>query len=290
MVFLDIRRRLTSLIKSLYENINDSINYLHVQHTQPKVDFHLHEGFEIYFLISGDINYFVEKKVYQIRYGDLIITNNHEIHKPNFLSDKLYDRITLHFKPSITTPFSSPMFDLLYCFTNRSKGEQNKISLNDKQLETILRLFNKIEQLYISPKDGDEILKLNYLIELLVYINRIFINSSYNDENQNIPPKLIPILDFIDNNLEGNLSLSALEKKFFIDKFYLSRIFKKSTGSTIHDYIIYKRISKAKILLSEGFSVTESCYKSGFNDYSNFLRIFKKTVGVSPGKYTLPLY
>lgn len=278
------------MIKSLYDNINDSINYLHVQHTQPKVDFHLHEGFEIYFLISGDINYFIEKKVYQIKYGDLIITNNREIHKPNFLSNKLYERITLHFNPTIISFFSSPKFDLLYCFINRPKGEQNKISLNDMQLELILRLFNRFEQLEVKPKDGNEILKLNYLIELLVYINRIFINSSYTDENQNIPQKLIPVLDFIDNNLEGDLSLSALEREFFIDKFYLSRIFKKSTGSTIHDYIIYKRISRSKKLLSEGFTVTESCFKSGFNDYSNFLKMFKKTVGVSPGKYNQPIY
>ncbi|MBQ3028199.1 MAG: AraC family transcriptional regulator, partial [Lachnospiraceae bacterium] len=41
----------------------------------------------------------------------------------------------------------------------------------------------------------------------------------------------------------------------------------------------------AKALLQEGASVTEACYRSGFNDYANFIRSFKKVTGVSPGKY-----
>lgn len=266
------------------------IDYLRINTSYPNVDFHLHEGFEIYFLISGDINYFVEKTVYSVKYGDLIITNNHEIHKPNFLSNKNYERITLIFDPAYIKPFSALDFDLLHCFINRPRGEQNKITLNDEQRENVLRLFHLFEQLTKTPKAGNDILKLGHLLELLVYINRLFLKSEYSDENKSTPPKLIPILDFIDKNLEGDLSLSAIEKKFFLDKFYINRLFKKCTGSTIHDYIIYKRISMAKKLMSGGFTATESCYKSGFNDYSNFSKMFKKTVGISPKSYKTPQF
>jgi AraC-like DNA-binding protein len=268
-----------------YENINKNLNFTHSTIMHPHVEFHLHEGFEVYFLISGDVNYFVEKKIYPLKYGDLMITNNQEIHKPSFQSDKLYERICLDFNPLLVQPFNSPNFDLLHCFTNRKNGEQNKITLNAKQLGEVLGLFQKIEAARKNSLEGYEILQLNYLIELLVCINRIFMNVSQESQISNIPEKLAPVFDYIDNNLEGDLALETLEKKFFIDRFYLSKLFKSSTGSNIHSYIIFKRIAKAKTLLSRGFSVTETSAMCGFNDYSNFLRMFKKIVGVSPGIY-----
>lgn len=268
-----------------YTDLEKNVEYLHVKRKNPMVEFHLHSGYEIFFLISGDVNYFVEKKNYPLKYGDLIVTNNNEIHKPSFNSNKLYERITLHFNPTLVLPFSSQEFNLLNCFTNRPIGEQNKISLDFRQAEDVLNLLYKFENAEKNALEGSEILKLNYLIELLVYINRVYMNIVHTEENTNIPPKLIHILDFIDLNLESDLSLEALEKKFYIDKFYLSKMFKNSIGSTIHEYIIYKRIALAKRLLVEGFSVTDTCSKSGFNDYSNFLKMFKRTVGISPGKF-----
>ena len=183
------------------------------------------------------------------------------------------------------SPFSSQQFDLLNCFTNRSNGDRNKISLNSEQVEDIIGLFNKIEFLDTNPFDDSEILKFTYFIELLIFINRIYINSTCKVDHANIPSKLIPILEFIDQNLESDLKLETLEKKFYINRFYLCKLFKNSIGSTIHEYIIYKRISLAKLLLSKGYSVTDTCSKSGFNDYSNFIRMFNRTVGLSPGKY-----
>lgn len=107
----------------------------------------------------------------------------------------------------------------------------------------------------------------------------------FNEEHTNIPERLVPILDFIGQHLSEELTLQTLEKEFFINKFYLSRLFKNSIGSNLHEYIIFKRISRAKKLLSEGLNVTETSIQCGFNDYSNFLKLFKRTVGISPGKY-----
>ena len=62
-------------------------------------------------------------------------------------------------------------------------------------------------------------------------------------------------------------------------------MFNRYCGTTVTKYIISKRITEAKKLLSNGKSVTETAFASGFNDYANFIRTFKKTVGVPPGKY-----
>ncbi|WP_159413111.1 helix-turn-helix transcriptional regulator [Ruminiclostridium josui] len=54
---------------------------------------------------------------------------------------------------------------------------------------------------------------------------------------------------------------------------------------TLREYILDRRIEEAKRLLSNGENVSEACCKSGFSNYSNFIRSFTKLVGISPGKY-----
>jgi AraC-type DNA-binding domain-containing proteins len=258
---------------------------MHAKSGTIPIDFHLHDGFEIYFLISGDVNYFIEKTVYPLKYGDIIITNNYEVHTPSFQSGQIYERVVLQFKAEIPEKFSSPQFNLLNCFVNRPLGERNKISLGKNKLGELRQLFDRIENANSSNIPGSEILKLTSFIDLLVFINKEYAENELVENHNNVPEKMVPILEYIDSNLSNELTLELLERKFYINRFYLSRLFKKNTGVNIHDYITYKRISKAKKLLTDGFSVTDTCIMSGFIDYSNFIRVFKKIVGMPPGQY-----
>lgn len=289
------------MIKEYYSNPSKLITYSHQRNdTYYRMDFHLHEFYEIYFFISGKVNYLIEKQIYHLSFGDLIVMNNHEIHKPSVFPGEPYERIVIHFNPAIASAMSPDDFNLLECFVNRPKGEFNKLKLNNEQIDHVLSYLYKIESLTKSQSKSSVILKLTTFIDLLVYINKLY-HLWQNTDKSNmllghnmplnedkafvIPEKLTLIMDYIDKNLESDLSLESLGKKFFLDKYYLSRLFKKHTGSNIHDYILYKRISKAKRLLSEGHSATYASIKCGFNDYSNFYRMFKKAVGVAPSKY-----
>jgi AraC-like DNA-binding protein len=272
------------MLDKWYESIDKDIKYVHTQRKNTP-DFHLHRGCEIYFLISGDIQYFVEKNIYTVNFGDLIITNNHEIHKPVLSPGTIYERITIEFNPQVARQFSSPDFDLLTCFYNRTKGENNKLTLNSEETSHLLGFFNKYAHLNKKQESGVEILKLSCFIELLVYINRLFAVERPAEDKISFHKKLLPVIEYIDQHLSDNLSLSLLEKKFFLSKFHLCKLFKKSTGSTIHEYIINKRVSAAKMHLESGCSVTETCLKSGFNDYTSFLKAFKRLVGILPKHY-----
>ncbi|MCS7460710.1 AraC family transcriptional regulator [Paenibacillus doosanensis] len=263
------------------------IQYGHRRIEQPpKMDFHLHDRFEIYFFIAGDVQYFIEKSVYPLAYGDLLIMNNRELHKATFRSDAPYENIVIHFDPEAIRQLTSAFaFDLLDCFTNRPQGEQNKIHLHPHQLEEIVALYHKMDSLFQEPDDGSELLLAAYCTELLVLLNRAFRHNFSPLPSSVAPEKLAPVLDYIDHHLDHDLSLEALEQQFFMNRYYLSRLFRQSTGSTIHEYILLKRIARAKKLLFEGHNVTDACQLSGFNDYSNFIRMFKRFVGVPPGQY-----
>jgi AraC-like DNA-binding protein len=274
------------MLNRYFNNVENTIQYNHIINPTPEdIDFHLHDRFEIYFFVSGDVNYFIEKSVYPLKHGDLLIINNNEIHRPTFQSDKMYERIMLHFDPSIISTFASPHYNLLHCFTGRQNGEQNKIKLDSTQLDYLQRKLHKIESIVYTPSQGSDLLLLTNFLELLVYINNVFTSNTFTTEHPNVPEKLIPILDYIEEHLDSDLSLDFFQNNFYINKHYLSRLFKTSTGSNIHEYIVYKRLSKARQLLLNGYSVTEVCQMSGFNDYTNFIRTFKKVIGTSPGQY-----
>ncbi|MCZ8512784.1 AraC family transcriptional regulator [Paenibacillus filicis] len=268
---------------------NRYFHYSHRRMEKPrKMEFHLHDQYEIYFFISGDVHYLIEKKVYPLEYGDLLIMNNRELHKATFRSDAPYENIVIHFDPAVAAALAavSP-YPLLDCFVRRPLGEHNKIAFNHQQLDEATTLFHRIEQLAKNEEDGSELLLTAYMTELLVLINRVHRQSLSPTAScqPELDHKLAPVLDYIDHHLDQDLSLETLERLFYVNRYYLSRLFKRTTGSTIHEYIVLKRIAEAKRLLKEDYNVTDACQLSGFNDYSNFIRMFKRYVGISPGQY-----
>ncbi|MEN6313481.1 MAG: AraC family transcriptional regulator [Clostridiaceae bacterium] len=274
------------MLKSYYSNNKESLVYDRFKSdTSLDLDFHLHDTFEIYFFISGNVNYIIEKRVYSLKYGDLLIINSDEVHKPTFQSNEAYERITIHFDSAIPNMFNISGQNLLNCFVNRPKGEKNKTSLNNRQLEQISKFFIKIEQAEKNTNTWSSLVKLTSFIELLIFINSIYDESQIRDEPEYIPEKLAPVLNYIRMNLTNDLSLKTLEQTFYINRYHLCKLVKKFTGCSLHEYIINERISKAKLLLSSGSSVTEACISSGFNDYSNFIHMFKKSVGVTPDSF-----
>ncbi len=84
------------------------------------------------------------------------------------------------------------------------------------------------------------------------------------------------IIRYINENVTKNITVKKLSEHFFLSESYICRIFKLSTGTTINKYITARRISIAKALLANGSSINNDYMECGFNDYSNFLKAFRK--------------
>ena len=93
-------------------------------------------------------------------------------------------------------------------------------------------------------------------------------------------------LAFISENADKDLSLELLSKRVFLSPFYFSRLFKKETGFTPHEYIIRVRVDLAKFLLkTTGIPIKDIAFRSGFNSACSFCTTFKKTAGITPKEY-----
>jgi AraC family transcriptional regulator len=95
------------------------------------------------------------------------------------------------------------------------------------------------------------------------------------------------VLDFVEKNLEADLSLEQLSKKAFFSPFHFHRIFSAIVGESINTYINRKRIEKIASILLVGSeeSLNELAYRYGFNSDSSFSRSFKKYYGTSPTEF-----
>lgn len=91
---------------------------------------------------------------------------------------------------------------------------------------------------------------------------------------------------YINDHLAQELSLEDLATQAALSPFYFSRLFKRETGFSPHQYILTARISNAKFLLqSTGDSVKRICFTVGFTSESSFCTAFKKETGLTPSEY-----
>lgn len=93
------------------------------------------------------------------------------------------------------------------------------------------------------------------------------------------------VFGYLRRHLTEEITLERLEKAFFISRYHLAREFKRQTGETIHGYLTKARLEVACRQLLAGHSVVEAARMSGFGDYNNFFRLFKKHYGVTPKAY-----
>ncbi|GAA3634491.1 AraC family transcriptional regulator [Flavivirga jejuensis] len=95
------------------------------------------------------------------------------------------------------------------------------------------------------------------------------------------------VLDFVEKNLDTDLSLERLSKKSNYSSFHFHRVFSIIVGETINEYINRKRVERiASILLvNTSTPIKELAYNYGFNSESSFSRTFKKYYRVSPTRF-----
>lgn len=94
------------------------------------------------------------------------------------------------------------------------------------------------------------------------------------------------VKDYLDHHYKERITLDGLSERFFINKFYLTRIFKEQFGTSINSYLAQVRVTHAKQLLRfSDLTVEQVGQQCGIEEPAYFNRVFKKVEGVAPGEY-----
>ena len=94
------------------------------------------------------------------------------------------------------------------------------------------------------------------------------------------------MLDHIQANLDRDIHIGELAAAAGLSLFHFAKLFKRSTGSSPHQYILHLRLKRAKWLLRKTeTSLSEVALQAGFADQSHLTNVFRRFIGVTPSKF-----
>ena len=98
--------------------------------------------------------------------------------------------------------------------------------------------------------------------------------------------RLCRVLDYIEGNLEGDLTIDRMASIACLSSSHFARAFKRAAGQSPHHYVSAKRLDRAKALLIHGDRpLVEIALALGFSCQANFTRAFKQVTGQAPGQF-----
>lgn len=277
------------------ENIlfRDTVGHIMVERIERDYDFnmvskHFHNEYEIYYLISGERYYFIEKQIYHVKKGSLVFIDRNQIHKTVGGGSNYHDRVLILISADEIAPLLKLCNNMdVAAFFSKHFGIIDLNEAGQKYVEGILMFI--IREMKKKHSNYEFMVKMK-LSELIIYALRC--KTGENTTLLNIPvktekyKKISEIAEFINENYNAKISLAEIARDFYISKCYLSRIFKEVTGFTVNEYINITRVKKAQQLLENSdYNITEIADKIGYESITYFEKIFRKYLEMSPLKY-----
>ena len=136
-----------------------------------------------------------------------------------------------------------------------------------------------------SREYGSDLLAQGALVELMIGLNRAAEERGDSRPAGTSDQVVDAVLHYINDHYSESLTLDQLAEQFYISKYHLLRKFDAQVGTTVHRYILQKRLLNAKQLLAGGVPPNEVCQYCGFGDYANFYRAFKAEYNQTPRQY-----
>lgn len=231
---------------------------------------HCHNGLELLYIVSGDMNHIVEGRRYRLEPGDLVLVHPSRYHYLEQMSESIYERYNIHFDPQLHDVDISQL-----------PKEMEVVNLT--KVPFAPQLFEKMGY-YQKLLDDATFDKM-----LLQMLNELFINLQLSadirkQEEVFLPPVLKGALDYINENLYTISDVDQVADAMFISTSYLFFLFRSVLRQTPKRYITEKRLLAAQRKIRSGMLPTVAFKDCGFNEYATFYRSYCAFFGYPPSR------
>ena len=251
------------------------------------VQLHHHDFYEVYFLLSGDVTYTIESHLYHVMPGNLLLINPRELHQVCIRPEmSAYERYTLWVDLQLLKKLSTDRTDLGRCFDPSRPNYGNLLKLKSEERQMIRSLFEALWREYNSGEYGSDLLQESLLSQLLVAVNRMAEQDSEHFEASTRSSRMVATaIAYVNEHYGESLSLDLLAEQCYVSKYHLSHEFNRQVGTSVHRYILKKRLLNARQLMRQGVPPSHVYSRCGFGDYAGFYRAFRAEYGVGPREY-----
>lgn len=228
----------------------------HESYTVSQKHFFLHSPNEFHAICSNNTNSKVLILSFECTQGEeLLLSLCHNIHK---IDSEQLDIFRIILNEYLNNFDGTNFFDL------PSKSQQHDIILD----MSLFIIRNNLENLFILS------------------LNRLYKAQFNNNHNNNTNPIIADIIQYLNENLNSNITLDELAQKVGYSQSYISKIFRKETNLSITSYLIHLRIEHAKELLADDFlSIQDIAEQTGFSSLQYFSKLFKSKTGYTPSEF-----
>ena len=246
---------------------------------QSMLAMHHHTTHELYFLIKGEREYFIEDQFFKIGEGDLVLIPKQQLHRTG---GKGATRFLIQFSDEFISRFFTPAAtgDLL-------RGGPTVFRPDEALRDRLGVIFNTLYTEYhkvggATGGDSDAMLA-GYLYEILFAMR--FAGNGYTKEAY-ADTRVAQVIKYINENYNHIADIEQIADHFFISKYHLCRIFNKNLGIPLITYLNTIKIREACAMMRRGHSnLTDVAMACGFNSSSYFCKVFKNEKGISPTEY-----
>lgn len=245
---------------------------------------HFHYQYEMVLNVRGDADYCISGAMYHADPCSLLLMSNMENHYIVRHSVG-YDRFTLRFSTELLAAFlRDPL--LLSIFKQRPEGFSHLYLCEADEFEQYVHLARLMLEEYKEQQFYWDQMIASKLLTILISMYRRRPEVFPAHQSAESLGLIFGVQNYIESNLQEDLSLETVANQFFVNKYHLSHSFSKATGYTFKRFVVTARLSKAKdLLINTSDEINAISAQVGFGSVSHFIRSFRQMEGVSPLQY-----
>ncbi len=243
--------------------------------TTENIGRHWHECLEIMLVLNGSGTHFLNSTPFRVRRGYICLIHPGDFHE--LIIDK-------------TEPFE--MIDMLVSHNFVSGQSMNQVRYHNRDLskyldERKLEVTQYVCEKLLGEYNGEnpmcaEVIRNGFEWMML----NIFHSENYLDNESLRKEKIEQVIMHINNSFMREITLEQVAKMVHLSRGYFSQYFKEEMGVTFQEYLQNLRLNFAlELIKTSDLSISEICFRTGFNSAAYFSRAFKKHFGNSPRFY-----
>ncbi|MBQ8837578.1 MAG: AraC family transcriptional regulator [Clostridia bacterium] len=236
---------------------------------------HWHDYYTLDIILAGNGTHYINSTAYKIERGGIFLIRPSDIHYIDGSEDfhGFFIRFT---EQAIPEKYRGIVHN---CRNTMQVGEKELDALR-VYCEAVQSGNVRLAEGCASPWESD-IIAHNFSLLLLALASDTPVDGTDLKSDE----KITTLMHYLDIHFRENITVEKAAAIANVSPSYFPAYFRKNVGTSYMEHLLSLRINYACALLGSGFSITDSCFSSGFGSLSHFNSIFKRKMGITPSKY-----